>query len=121
MQPEYRDGLLAFGCLFGLTGLSAATGGVENLFDPIGIVAGIALAVAVEAVFLRYSSWLLETWDHRGAPLVGFCTVLGVGVIAVWFSPCLVTVLFWGLIGYLGLLGCVLLGIKNPVSMLPGT
>jgi hypothetical protein len=118
VHSQYRDGLLALGGLLGLAGMSMATVGVDRLFDPIGVGAGIAVAVVVEAVFLRYPSRALGLWERRGVPILGFCTVLAAGVVAVRTAPWLLAVPVWGLIAYLGLLCCVLLGVGNPVSVL---
>lgn len=118
VHPRYRDGLLALAGLVVLAGFGAATVGIEPLFDPVGIVAGIAVAVGIEAVFVRYPTRALGLWERRGVPVVGLCTVLVAGALAGRIAPGLVAVPVWGLIGYLGLLGSVLLGFENPVSVL---
>lgn len=118
MQPQYRDGLLALAGLCGLTGLATATVGIGRLVDPLGIVAGIVAAVAVEVVFLRYPSSAMSVWERRWVPIAGLLLVLVGGVAAVRFVPRLLTVAVWGLLSYLVLLGCVLVGIENPVSVL---
>lgn len=118
MHSQYRDGLLAIGGLLGLAGVSAVTVGVGRLFDPIGVGTGVAAALAIEAVFLRYPSRMLRLWERRGVPVLGLCAVLAAGGLAVRVAPWLVAVPVWGLITYLGLLGCVLLGVGNPVSVL---
>jgi hypothetical protein len=118
VNPEYRDGLLALAGLTGLTGLTVATVGVSPLFDPSGIVAGVTVAVLVEAVFLQYPEWALDIWERPGVPVVGLCTVLAAGVVGVWLAPRLLVVPVWGLVTYLVLLGCVLVGVRNPVGAL---
>jgi len=80
VHSRYRDGLLALGGLLGLAGIAVATVGVDRLFDPTGIGVGIAVAVVVEALFLRYPSRAIGLWERRGVPILGFCAVLlGVG------------------------------------------
>jgi hypothetical protein len=95
VRSEHRDGLLALIGLLGLVGVAAATVGVERLFDPVGAAVGIVAAIAIEAAFLEYPSWLLGLRERRGVPVAAAGAVLGVAV--------------WGLVTYLVLLGCVLL------------
>ncbi|WP_336325866.1 hypothetical protein [Halovenus sp. HT40] len=118
MHPQYRDGALALGGLCGLVALAAATVGIGVLVDLLGIAAGVAVAVAVELVFLRYPSRAMGVWERRGVPVAALCLVLAAAVIAVQFVPWLLAVAVWGLLTYLVLLGCVLLGVENPVSVL---
>ncbi len=84
-----------------LTGFAAATVGTQPLFDPVAAVAGIAVAVGIEAVFLRYPSRALGLWERRGVPVAGLCTVLVAGMLAGRVAPELVAVPVWGLVGYL--------------------
>lgn len=118
MHSQYRDAALALGGLCGLGGLAAMTVGIGVLSDLLGIVVGIAVAVAVELVFLRYPSRATSVWERRGVPVAALCLVLAAAVIAVRFVPRLLAVAVWGLLTYLVLLGCVLLGVENPVSVL---
>lgn len=118
MRPEYRDGLLALVGLLALAGLTAVTGGIDTLLDPVGIVAGVVVALAIEAVFLQYPSKALDLWERRGVPVVSLCALVVAGALAVRVAPWLLSVPVWGLVTYLCLLGCVLLGMGNPLAVL---
>lgn len=118
MHPQYRDGALAFGGLCGLGGLAAVTVGIGALIDLLGIAVGVAVAVAVELVFLRYPSRATSVWERQGVPVAALCLVLAAAVVAVQYASWLLAVAVWGLLTYLVLLGCVLLGVENPVSVL---
>ena len=118
MHPQHRDGALALCGLCGLVVLAVSTADIEILFAPLGLVVGIVVAVAVEILFLRYPSRAMGVWERRAVPLVALCLVFAAAVIAVQYVPWLLAVALWGLLMYLVLLGCVLLGVENPVSML---
>lgn len=118
MDPRHRDGLLALCGLCGLTGLGVLTGHTATLADPLGIGVGVIAAVAVEVVFLWYPSQAMNIWKRQWVPLASLCVVLVAGVLAVTYVPVLLTAAVWGLLTYLVLLGCVLVGVENPVSVL---
>jgi len=117
VRPVHRDGLLAtigLGCLLGLT---AVAGDPNWLVRPVGVIAGIVTAVALEVLFVRYPH-MIALWERRGIPLLSLCALVAAGVIATRIAPWLIAVPVWGLVTYLVLLGCVLLGVENPVSIL---
>jgi hypothetical protein len=118
VRPEYRDGLLALAGLVSLSALAAWTVGAETLLDPVGAAAGVAGAVVIEGIFLRYSEQALGLWNRRGVPVLGLSIVLVVGVVALSVAPLLLVATVWGLLSYLVLLGFVLAGLQNPVSVL---
>ncbi|MXR51155.1 hypothetical protein GRX03_05980 [Halovenus sp. WSH3] len=118
VRPEYRDGLLAICGLVVLVGFAVLTETADQLFAPAGALGGVAVAVALEAVFLRYPSRALGVWEQRGVPLAGLCIVLVAGAVGVQLAPWLIAVPVWGVFTYLALLGCVLVGVGNPVSVL---
>jgi cobalamin biosynthesis protein CobD/CbiB len=105
---------IGLGCFLGLT---AVAGDPNWLVHPVGVVAGIVTAVALEALFVRYPR-TIALWERRGIPLLSLCALVAAGVIATRIAPWLIAVPVWGLVTYLVLLGCVLLGVENPVSIL---
>jgi len=121
VDPRSRDGLLAVAGLCVLVALAVRTGVTGRLLDPRVAVAGVAGAVLVEAVFLRYPDRALALWDRRGVPVVALLVLLAGAVLAVRIAGWLVPALVWGLLCYLALLACVLAGLGNPVATLVGT
>jgi len=121
MRLYHRDGLLAAGSLAAVLAAGLLTSGVGVFVRPLAIVAGVAGALALEALFLRYSAWLLTAWKRPGIALAGVVTL---GWVALWASqaaPWALGAIAWGLATYLALLGCVLAGLGNPVAALVST
>ncbi|WP_227738904.1 hypothetical protein [Halorientalis pallida] len=114
-----RDGLLASGVLAALLVAGTLTGG-DPFLDPRAPVVGVGGALAVEAAFLRYPERLLALWARPAVALAGVGAVAGLGVVALWAAPWLLGALTWGLVTYVGLLTCLLLGVGNPLAALPG-
>ncbi|SDF29158.1 hypothetical protein [Halorientalis regularis] len=118
--PLSRDGLLAGGALTALLVVGTLTGDGGLVLDPRAVVVGVGGALAVEAAFLRYPERLLGLWARPAVALAGVGAVAGLGVLALWAARWLLGALIWGLGTYLGLLACVLLGVGNPLAVLPG-
>ena len=118
MQAQVRDGALAVVGLGALTVLAWRTVGLAVLLDPHAVVVGVLGAVALEVLFLRYPSVLLNAWERPGVPVLALVGLLGVSIVAVTLVPWLVGAGLWGLAVYLGVLGCVLAGVGNPVAVL---
>ena len=118
MHPQVRDGLLATAGLLGLVAVAVRTAGVDILLAPQAIGSGVVGAVAVEAAFLRYPEILLARWEQRGVPLLALVAVFAGGLLAATVTPWLLAVPVWGLVVYLLLVGCVLVGVGNPVAVL---
>ncbi|SEN39714.1 hypothetical protein SAMN05216388_100314 [Halorientalis persicus] len=114
-----RDGVLAGGALVALIAAGTLIGG-DPFLDPRAPVVGVGGALAIEAAFLRYPDRLLALWARPAVALVGVGAVAGLGVLALWRVPWLLGALTWGLMTYLVLLACVLLGVGNPLAALPG-
>lgn len=116
VDPRRRDGLLALAGFSALLAGALATVGADPLFDPAAVAVGVAGSVLLEVAFLRYPDVLLAAWERRGVPVAGLLLVIGLGAVAARFAPVLVGALAWGLVAYLGLLACVLVGLGNPLS-----
>lgn len=116
VRSQIRDGLLAVVGLAVLAGLSAATNRTQP-FHPLGIAVGILAALALEVIFLQYSTRALALWKRQGVPLAGLGLLLLAAVVAVRFVPWSLAAAVWGLLTYLALLCCVLLGLENPVAV----
>ena len=121
MRLYYRDGLLAVGSLAAVVAVGVLTSGAGAFGRPLAVGSGIAGAVALEAVFLRYSSVLLTVWERPGVALAGVVALGWVALWAVWSAPWALGAIAWGLVTYLVLLGCVLAGLGNPVAALVST
>lgn len=117
--PLLRDGLLAGGALVALLVVGTLIGG-DPFFDPRAVALGVCGALAIEAAFLRYPGRLLALWARPAVALAGVGAVAGLGVLALWAAPWLLGALTWGLVTYLVLLVCILLGVGNPLAALPG-
>ena len=115
-----RDGLLAASALVTLIAAGTLIGGVAPFLDPRAIVVGVGGALAIETAFLRYPERLLGLWARPTVALAGVGAVAGLGLLALWAAPWLLGALTWGLVTYVGLLACVLLGVGNPLAALPG-
>lgn len=118
MHPRVRDGALAVAGLGALVTVAVTTDGSAVLLDLRAVAAGVTGAVALELLFLRYPSVLLEFWERPAVPVLALGAALGVGLVAVTTVPWLVGAGVWGLVVYLVLLGCVLAGVGNPVAVL---
>ena len=121
MHLYSRDGLLAAGSLVAIIAVGVLTSGVGVFVRPLAVAAGVAGALALEALFLRYSSWLLTAWKRPSVALAG---VVALGWLALWAiqaAPWALGAIAWGLVTYLVLLGCVLAGLGNPVAALVST
>jgi hypothetical protein len=116
VDPRHRDGLLAVAGLVVLLGGAAVAVGPAPILDPAAAAVGVAGAILVEVLFLRYPRRLLGLWERRGVPAATLLVVLAVGVAALRYAPRLVGALVWGLATYLALFGCVLAGFGNPLS-----
>jgi hypothetical protein len=118
MHSQVRDGALAIVGLVALSTLAVVTAGRAVLVDLRAIAVGVAGAVALEALFLRYPSVLLELWERPGVAVLALVALVGCGGVAVLVAPWLVGAGVWGLLVYLAVLGCVLAGVGNPVAVL---
>jgi hypothetical protein len=118
VHPRHRDGLLAVLGLSALAGVTLATAGPTALLAPGAVLAGVAGAVALELVFLRYPDRALGVWERRGVPAVALAGLLAGAALAVRAVPWLAGAAVWGLLTYLALLLCVLAGLGNPLSAL---
>lgn len=118
MHPQVRDGALAVAGLGALVTLAVTTAGYAVLLDLRAVAVGVTGAVALELLFLRYPSVLLEFWKRPGVPGLALGAVLGVGLVVITIVPWLVGAGVWGLVVYLVVLGCVLAGVGNPVAVL---
>lgn len=118
MHLYYRDGLLAVGSLVGLVAVGLLTTSASVFVHPVAIVTGVASATALEALFLRYSAWLLTVWERPGIALASVVALAWVALWAIWSVQWVLGAIAWGLVTYLVFLGCVLAGLGNPVAVL---
>jgi hypothetical protein len=119
MADIRRDGALALGSFAVLAAVGAWRVGVTPFTRPVAITTGIVAALAAEWCFLAVPS-LATGWERRGVPLasaVGFAALVG---LLARVAPWIVGAAAWGLLTYGVLLGCVLVGLGNPLTRLPG-
>jgi hypothetical protein len=114
-----RDGVLAGGALVALLVVGTLSDG-DPVLDPRAVALGVGGALAIEVAFLRYPARLLGLWARPAVALAGVGTVASLGLVALWVTPWVLGALTWGLVTYLVLLGCVVLGVGNPLATLPG-
>jgi hypothetical protein len=115
-----RDGLLAIlGALAAAT-LAVTTGGLAAVLQARAVGVGVAGAILLETLFLRYPDRLLPVWERPGVPTASLLAVVAAGLVAARHSPWLLGALLWGLSVYLALLSSVLAGFENPLSVLAG-
>lgn len=118
MADTRRDGSLALVTLAVLVAVGTRVVGVAPFVRPLAVVTGVAGALVIEWCFL-VSPALATGWERRGVPVAGALSVLVVAVVLVPRTPWLLGAAAWGLVAYLCLLGCVLVGVGNPVAWLP--
>jgi hypothetical protein len=116
-----RDGGLALLALAGLRCHLNRTGQTRALRSPVAALVGTGGAVLIEATMLRYPEATRAGWERpetRAGSLVGLWLVGR--TLAEQNGALAVAACCWGLVAYLGLLACVLVGRANPVSRLVG-
>lgn len=115
-----RDGLLAILGAIVVATLAVTTGGLATILQARAVGVGVAGAVLLETLFLRYPDRLLPLWERPGVPTASLLAVVGAGLATARYSPWLLGALLWGLAAYLVLLGSVLAGFGNPLSLFAG-
>jgi len=116
MDMYRRDALFAVVALAVLVAVGARLAGAGVFLTPLAVTVGVAGALAIEAVFLRYPDVLLPVWERTGVAVASAVLVLVGGVVAVRYVPWLVGAAAWGLVVYLVLSALVLAGVGNPVA-----
>lgn len=117
MPSHRRDAALAGGLLAVLLAAVLGTVGAGPLVHPLAVGGGVGAALAAEAAFLRYPATLLAAWERRGVAAASAVALGALAAGAVAVAPWLVGAAVWGLVTYLALLGCVLVGVGNPVAV----
>jgi len=115
MADARRDGALACLTLVALVVVGTHAVGVHPFLSPRAVGVGVAGALGLEWAFLA-SPALATGWERRGVPLASAAAVVLVAVVLVPWAPWLVGAAAWGLVTYGSLLGCVLVGLGNPVA-----
>lgn len=120
--PLYRDGLLAAAVCVAtvLWSLRSGVGG-DALLHPYPAIGGVVGMVVLELVLLRFSDVTRLVWERPAVQALAVAGTLGVAVVAVSIRfTWVVTVLVWGLVSYLALVGVVVALGWNPLSRLIG-
>jgi hypothetical protein len=115
MVDARRDGTLACLALAVLVAFGTRRVGVAPFVHPLAVVTGVGGALALEWCFLA-SPTLADGWERRGVPLAGTVALLVAAALLVPRAPWLAGAAAWGLVAYLGLLGCAIVGWGNPVA-----
>jgi len=119
MADTRRDGLLALVALVALVALGGSAGGLAPFTHPGAAAVGVVVALAVEWCFLALPS-LADGWERRGVPAVATAVTVAVGLLVARAVPVALGAAAWGLVTYGALLACVLVGLGNPLTRLPG-
>ncbi|MFC7139021.1 hypothetical protein ACFQMA_04110 [Halosimplex aquaticum] len=111
-----RDALLAVVCGVALLTLLAVTESLSLLVRPGSAAAGIAAALAVEALFVADTP-AGDLWERPAVQAGSVVALAAGGVVAVavggrWF----VAAACWGVATYFVLLALVLTGVWNPTA-----
>jgi hypothetical protein len=114
MADTRRDGLLALGAL-----IVVVAEGRDPFLRPCVAALGVGAALVVEWCFLAVPS-LADGWERRGVPVAAAAVTVGAGLLVARAVPWVLGAAAWGLVTYLALLGCVLVGLGNPLTRLPG-
>lgn len=117
-QFRYQDPVLAFVALSLLVSVTVVTDQQSVLIEPVAVLGGVAGALILEILFLRYPDRLLTLWTIPGVSVLAALLTLGAGVAAVWIAPALLGVLVWGLATYLLLAFLVVAGFGNPMALI---
>ncbi|MFB6139796.1 MAG: hypothetical protein ABEJ26_05110 [Halosimplex sp.] len=114
MNPLARDAALATLCGAALVAALAISGSLSALFEPASAAAGVAVALAVEALFV-FDTPASDLWE-RPAVRVGSAVALATGgaLALAAGGPRVVAALCWGLGTYFALLALLLAGIWTP-------
>lgn len=120
MPSLRRDTLLAGGLLAVLVAACLWAVGPDPLVTPSAAALGVGGAVAVEAAFLQFPGTLLAVWECPGVAVAGTAAVGLLAAGSLLVAPWLLGAAAWGLVTYLLLAGCVLVGVGNPLAALVG-
>jgi hypothetical protein len=100
--------------------LAVTATGRGAVLRPRAAAVGVAGAVSLEVLFLRYPDRLLPLWEQRGVPTGSLFLVITSGAVSVRYVPWLLGALCWGFGTYLALLASVSAGFGNPLSVVSG-
>jgi hypothetical protein len=113
-----RDGILAVATLAAVLAAGLWTVGPGVFARPVAVGVGVGGAVVVEWLFLSYPDRLLALWERPVVAVASVAVLGGLLVVSWQVSPWLLGAVGWGLVTYLCLLGCLLVGLGNPVVRL---
>ena len=114
MKPTTRDALLASASGVVLLAVLAVTESLSLLGRVDAAVAGVGLALFVEALFVA-GTRAVELWERRSVRLVSAAALIGGAVLAVATAGrWLVAAACWGLAAYFALLGLLVSGVWDP-------
>ena len=108
MTDYRRDAVLAACCAFVLLGVLAVADWTWTLADPVAVVVGVAVALAIEGLFVAETP-VAALWEHlyfRAASV--FALLFGAVAAAYLVGPVLVGAAVWGLATYFLLLALAL-------------
>ena len=119
-RQQYRDGLLAVAaCLTLLGGVSVYNVDERILVDPLLVSAGCVGMVAIEVLLLRVPDLTRRLWEQPAVRVVSTLGVLLAGGLAtVAGATWVVSVVVWGLLAYVVLVGVVIVTGQNPLDRL---
>lgn len=117
MDERLRDGLLALAALVTLVAVAVVGDASSSLLDPVPAATGVAGALALEWLLLRYPERTRSAWERPAVQAIAFALVAAVGISAIrsglgW----VLAALAWGLGAYLALLTVVVAGYRNPLA-----
>lgn len=114
-MPTYRrDAVLALCVLAVAVSVLRVERALGTLLSPAAALAGVAVALLVEVVFLR-SAAVATLWERPAVQIGTTAALLAGGLIAALaVGPPVLAALCWGLVTYFLLLGGLLLLGTNP-------
>jgi len=109
MSTYRRDALLALCVLVVCLGVLRVERALGTLLSPVTLLAGVAVALLAEMVFLR-SGMVATLWERPSIQIGSTVTLLAGGLLSyLALGPPVLAALCWGLATYFCLLGALLL------------